>query len=1002
MADRTVTARLRLEYAQFVAGTHAASAEMRKLAVETVAATNKNQESFKKVGLAASASAAVIGLGFYKAEKSIMSFDKQMSSVAAVSGATAAEMDRLRDAAIAAGANTKLAGVSASEAAAAEAELVKAGVSVSEVLGGALVGSLSLASAGQIEFGDAAVIAAQAMNVWNLTGMDVGHVADVIAAAANKSAANVSDIGEAVRQGGLVAAGANQSLEQTVGTLALFADNALIGSDAGTSLKTMLLQLQGPSTTARNTMESLGLSVYDAQGNFVGMDELAGRLQKTLGNLAPAQRDAAIAMIFGNDAARAARILYDAGAKTVREYINAVDDQGAAADMAAKQMDNLSGDIENLGGAIEAAILKNGAAATGGLRLMTQAATGMVNQFADMPGPVAAAGGGLLALTGAGLGVVGLAGTLIPRVREARGELEKLGRAGELANKGLGFAGKAGAYATGILILSEAIHALAVKTDEWLNGKADIVATTAALYDLGTGTASLSTVLHTARTNLHEVAEGFALLHDKTDIDKSAARGKLHNELEDIDKALANMVTAGSPKLAAKIIGELAAALDVSPKELKHWLGEYTKASADSSVSSKAAAAAAKESGGAFEDLKTPVEEATEALDAYLGKSMSVPQAAEDWRSGLIDLATQMRDNGGALDDLTATGLDNRRMMQDQVQAAADWVKSMVEQDASQADIEAGLRTMATQLVETATKYGAPIDQAQHFANIILGIPTSTTTTVNVDTKEAEAALGRLENRFTRILGLPNFNKIASLMVGGLSDGAAPSAAPPIATGPVAPRPPSGGKDSSGADFLEALWKQRMEIIENQFKAGAATLDAYEASLDEQMAHEVPWTSAWVALQEKKADAVHYWSDQVGVYLHAVQDHEREVQDNMFEVGDISNDRYLEILKERLAGLEMYSDAWMAVWRDIKQLEGDTLDSELKIIEAVEKQRQFDKAFYETYSQRQMTPASSYGSTTIYNTSKTWSPNFVNNGGSSTDQWATTSSQKLRDFASVM
>src|SRR5690606_33018738 len=118
-------------------------------------------------------------------------------------------------------------------------------------------------------------ISAQAMNIFKLEGKDVAYIADVLAAGANKSAADVGQLGDALRQGGLVAAQMGLGLEDTVGVLSLFADNALIGSDAGTSFKTMLQRLTPTSKEQAKAMREIGLSFFDAEGAFVGIEEAA-------------------------------------------------------------------------------------------------------------------------------------------------------------------------------------------------------------------------------------------------------------------------------------------------------------------------------------------------------------------------------------------------------------------------------------------------------------------------------------------------------------------------------------------------------------------------------------------------------------------------------------------------------------------------------------------------------------------------------------------------------
>lgn len=330
-------------------------------------------------GYAGAATLALGGLGA-AAIKVTTDFDKAVSGVAAVANASEAELVQLREAALSAGAATSF---SASEAAVAESELARAGLAVSDILGGALLGSLDLAAAGQLDLGKAAEISAQAMNIFGLAGDDVAHIADVLAAGANKSAADVGQLGDALRQGGLVAAQTGLSLEDTIGAFSLFADNALIGSDAGTSFKTTLQRLVPQSKQQAQAMDDLGLSFFDANGNFVGLEETAQRLQVALSDLSDEERSAALTRIFGSDAVRAASLLYEAGAEGVREYTEAVDDQGAAQRVAATQLDNFAGDLEEFSGSVETALIRIGDLGTSTLRGVVQGGTEIVNVFND-------------------------------------------------------------------------------------------------------------------------------------------------------------------------------------------------------------------------------------------------------------------------------------------------------------------------------------------------------------------------------------------------------------------------------------------------------------------------------------------------------------------------------------------------------------------------------------------------------------------------------------------
>jgi TP901 family phage tail tape measure protein len=78
-------------------------------------------------------------------------------------------------------------------------------------------------------------------------------------------------MGMALNQSGLVASQFGLSIEDTTGVLAEFANAGLIGSDAGTSFKTMLLAMANPSQQTQALMDQLNISFYDAQGKFIGL-----------------------------------------------------------------------------------------------------------------------------------------------------------------------------------------------------------------------------------------------------------------------------------------------------------------------------------------------------------------------------------------------------------------------------------------------------------------------------------------------------------------------------------------------------------------------------------------------------------------------------------------------------------------------------------------------------------------------------------------------------------
>ena len=319
------------------------------------------------------------------AVKMAADFDQKMSTVQANTGATSAQLDQLRAAAIEAGASTVY---SASDSADAINDLGKAGMSVTDILAGGLSGALNLAASDGMAVGDAAEYMANALSMFHLKGSQASQVADTLAAGAGKAVGNVSDFGEALNNCGAQASSFGMSIQETTGVLSLFAQNGTIGAEAGTQLNSMLMKLAAPSTEASNTMKELGISAYDASGNFVGMANFAGQLQKAEKNLTQEQRNQANATIFGSYAIKAANYLYDAGEKGVRNWTKAVSESGYAAEQAAAKNNNLKGDLENLGGSMESLMISVGEGAQGPLRKMVQGLDTLVDSFAGLPSGV--------------------------------------------------------------------------------------------------------------------------------------------------------------------------------------------------------------------------------------------------------------------------------------------------------------------------------------------------------------------------------------------------------------------------------------------------------------------------------------------------------------------------------------------------------------------------------------------------------------------------------------
>ena len=345
-------------------------------------------EAIDKVGRTSGLAGAAIAAGIGVAVNAAANFEQRMSAVQAVSGASSAEMDQLSKKALQLGKDTAF---SATDAASAIEELVKAGISVPDVMNGAADATVALAAAGEVSLPEAATIASNAMNQFQLSAQDMPKVADLIAGAANASAIDVKDFGMSLSQAGAVAHLVGASFDDTAAAIALMGNAGIKGSDAGTSLKTMLSNLQPQTKAQYNTMKDLGLitakganQFYDAQGKLKSFSEIAGLLQGSLKGATAAQKQQALETIFGSDAIRAAAIFTQEGAKGFND-MSAAMNKVKAADVAKTRLDNFKGSLEQFKGSLETTGIVIGQIFLPVLRKVVDFLASVANAFLNLP-----------------------------------------------------------------------------------------------------------------------------------------------------------------------------------------------------------------------------------------------------------------------------------------------------------------------------------------------------------------------------------------------------------------------------------------------------------------------------------------------------------------------------------------------------------------------------------------------------------------------------------------
>lgn len=224
MADvGEIRARLVLSSDQFTRGMQQARGQMD----QTNRSAERTSKAIDNIHKASLGFATAVGAVFVASIATAANFEQKMADIKAVSGESADNMKMLTDLAMDMGKKTAF---SSAEAAQGIEELVKAGVSVTDILNGGLEGALNLAIAGNIGLADAAEIASTALNAFKKDNLSVAQAADILAGAANASATDVGELKFGLSAVSAVASGTGLSFKDTATSLAVFAQNGLIFS----------------------------------------------------------------------------------------------------------------------------------------------------------------------------------------------------------------------------------------------------------------------------------------------------------------------------------------------------------------------------------------------------------------------------------------------------------------------------------------------------------------------------------------------------------------------------------------------------------------------------------------------------------------------------------------------------------------------------------------------------------------------------------------------------
>lgn len=309
-----------------------------------------------------------------------MGFEAQMSTVQAISQASIADMQRLREIAKEMGETTKF---SAEEAGKAMEYMAMAGWKTEDIIR-ALPGIMNLAAASGEELGAVSDIVTDAMTAFGMSAEESARFADVLAQASSNSNTNVSMMGETFQYVASVAGAYGYSIEDVAIATGLMANAGIKGEKAGTALRSMLTNLAKPTKQMQGYMNALGISLTDRTGEMKPFRQQMQEMRESFSGLAEAQKAEYAAGIAGKEGMSGLLAMVTASDKDFEDLAEAIDNStGAAKEMAEVRLDNLAGDFTLLKSAAQGAGIEIYSGFSGSLRNITQNATAWVTGFTE-------------------------------------------------------------------------------------------------------------------------------------------------------------------------------------------------------------------------------------------------------------------------------------------------------------------------------------------------------------------------------------------------------------------------------------------------------------------------------------------------------------------------------------------------------------------------------------------------------------------------------------------
>lgn len=341
---------------------------------------NAGKAAFKAVAAAATTAATAVTAVTAASVSVGSSFEAQMSTVQAISGASRKDFEKLNDLAKELGASTQF---TATEAGQAMEYMAMAGWKTEDMLQG-MHGVLNLAASSGEDLATTSDIVTDAMTALGMKADEVEHFADVLAAAATNSNTNVSMMGETFQYAASLAGAMNYSIEDVAIAIGLMANSGIKASDAGTALRKIFAETTEGAQVSGKELGNYTIKTQNADGSMRDLKSVIEDLRMAFSKMTEAEKVANAEAIAGKTAMSGLLAIVNASETDYEKLEGAIYNcTGAAEKMADIRLDNLKGDLTIAQSAAEGLGIQIYEGINEPMRAVVQSATELIGEIGE-------------------------------------------------------------------------------------------------------------------------------------------------------------------------------------------------------------------------------------------------------------------------------------------------------------------------------------------------------------------------------------------------------------------------------------------------------------------------------------------------------------------------------------------------------------------------------------------------------------------------------------------